>query len=380
MWISATSCATPVRRTSSGSPAQDVDDPGEQPALPGCVDERPDDRDDLRERRPLGGLARGGDRGHRVRVHERVRAVERRRRRRPAARRPRPPRSPGRPRTPAPSGGRAGGSGRRRRRSRSSPSSATVASSACVEVGEVVDDVALAEEQVRHRAAAVEDLVGQLAAQHQVVGDALARHLLGQRVERLDAGGGEGEQVAVATAVDDEGVAVRSPGPGAISATASSTGTSQGRPTPSASGGGGVIRERGTAASCHRRQVRSPLLEPLQAITAHWCCGIRRDAPRGHDQPTRQRVARSILVNGPSTAAALAERLDLTPAAVRRHLDQLLEEGLVEAREPRNQATRGRGRPAKVVRADRVGARRLRPAVRRPRRPGAPVPGRDRGR
>ena len=59
---------------------------------------------------------------------------------------------------------------------------------------------------------------------------------------------------------------------------------------------------------------------------------------RGHDQPTRQRVVRSILVNGPSTAAALAERLDLTPAAVRRHLDQLLEEGTVEAREPRSQA------------------------------------------
>jgi predicted ArsR family transcriptional regulator len=67
----------------------------------------------------------------------------------------------------------------------------------------------------------------------------------------------------------------------------------------------------------------------------------------GHDQPTRQRVVRSILVDGPSTAAALAERLDLTPAAVRRHLDQLLEEGLVEAREPRTQASRGRGRPAK---------------------------------
>ena len=68
----------------------------------------------------------------------------------------------------------------------------------------------------------------------------------------------------------------------------------------------------------------------------------------GHDQPTRERVARSILVNGPSTAAALAERLDLTPAAVRRHLDQLLEEGAVEPREPRSQAHRGRGRPAKL--------------------------------
>jgi predicted ArsR family transcriptional regulator len=66
------------------------------------------------------------------------------------------------------------------------------------------------------------------------------------------------------------------------------------------------------------------------------------------DQSTRHRVARSILVDGPSTAAALGERLDLTPAAVRRHLDQLVDDGAVEAREPRPQAQRGRGRPAKV--------------------------------
>ena len=72
------------------------------------------------------------------------------------------------------------------------------------------------------------------------------------------------------------------------------------------------------------------------------------EIPTEHDQPTRQRVARSILVNGPSTAAALAERLALTPAAVRRHLDQLLAEGAVDARDPRPVGTRGRGRPAKV--------------------------------
>ena len=71
-------------------------------------------------------------------------------------------------------------------------------------------------------------------------------------------------------------------------------------------------------------------------------------SPATHDQPTRERVVRSILVNGASTAAALAERLDLTPAAVRRHLDALLEEGMIAAREPRSQAARGRGRPAKI--------------------------------
>jgi predicted ArsR family transcriptional regulator len=66
------------------------------------------------------------------------------------------------------------------------------------------------------------------------------------------------------------------------------------------------------------------------------------------DAPTRERVVRSILENGPSTAAALAERLALTPAAVRRHLDHLLADGAIEAREPRSATTRGRGRPAKA--------------------------------
>lgn len=76
--------------------------------------------------------------------------------------------------------------------------------------------------------------------------------------------------------------------------------------------------------------------------------GSTLDAARGGDAPTRERVARSILENGPSTAAALAERLTLTPAAVRRHLDQLMADGTVEAREPRSGGVRGRGRPAKV--------------------------------
>ena len=36
---------------------------------------------------------------------------------------------------------------------------------------------------------------------------------------------------------------------------------------------------------------------------------------RETDESTRERVARSILEHGPSTAVALAERLGLTPAA-----------------------------------------------------------------
>jgi predicted ArsR family transcriptional regulator len=65
-------------------------------------------------------------------------------------------------------------------------------------------------------------------------------------------------------------------------------------------------------------------------------------------QATRNRVARSILSEGPRTATELASSLGLTPAGIRRHLDALLAEGLVEAREQRVYGHRGRGRPAKV--------------------------------
>jgi len=64
--------------------------------------------------------------------------------------------------------------------------------------------------------------------------------------------------------------------------------------------------------------------------------------------PTRGQVARLILELGPSTAATLGGRLGLTPAAIRRHLDNLLAEGLIETRTARTYGNRRRGRPAKV--------------------------------
>jgi len=66
------------------------------------------------------------------------------------------------------------------------------------------------------------------------------------------------------------------------------------------------------------------------------------------DLKTRDAVARSILENGPSTAAVLGERLGLTPAGIRRHLDNLVSEGILEAREPKIALSKGRGRPSKV--------------------------------
>ncbi|MSO32939.1 MAG: transcriptional regulator [Candidatus Nanopelagicaceae bacterium] len=64
---------------------------------------------------------------------------------------------------------------------------------------------------------------------------------------------------------------------------------------------------------------------------------------------TRELIARAILENGPATATALASRLGITPAGIRRHLDSLVSEGTLEAREPKiGSSTIGRGRPAKV--------------------------------
>jgi predicted ArsR family transcriptional regulator len=72
---------------------------------------------------------------------------------------------------------------------------------------------------------------------------------------------------------------------------------------------------------------------------------IKESAP---DQKTREAVARSILENGPSTAAELSNRLGITPAGIRRHLDTLVEEGTLDARDPHAALTKGRGRPSKV--------------------------------
>ena len=63
---------------------------------------------------------------------------------------------------------------------------------------------------------------------------------------------------------------------------------------------------------------------------------------------TRDAVARLILQRGPQHAADLADRLGLSPAAIRRHLDALVADGLLVERDPRPSAHRGRGRPART--------------------------------
>ncbi len=81
-------------------------------------------------------------------------------------------------------------------------------------------------------------------------------------------------------------------------------------------------------------------------------------ADRGEGR-TREAVIALLLSDGPITAADLAGRLGISPAAVRRHLDQLIAEGAVASRQPPTRMPRGRGRPARSYLLTDFGRERL---------------------
>lgn len=65
-----------------------------------------------------------------------------------------------------------------------------------------------------------------------------------------------------------------------------------------------------------------------------------------NEERTRDRVLQAVLKQGPVSAAELGESLGFTPAAVRRHLDTLSKQGLVEVKLTASQGA-GAGRPAR---------------------------------
>ncbi len=66
----------------------------------------------------------------------------------------------------------------------------------------------------------------------------------------------------------------------------------------------------------------------------------------GTAKSTRQKVMHTVLSQGPVSAATIGKRLNLTAAAVRRHLDALEEDGLVEVKVVSG-SQRGAGRPSR---------------------------------
>ncbi|MCZ2402658.1 ArsR family transcriptional regulator [Paenarthrobacter sp. Z7-10] len=65
-----------------------------------------------------------------------------------------------------------------------------------------------------------------------------------------------------------------------------------------------------------------------------------------NDERTRDRVRAAVLEHGPVSAAQLGVLLKLTPAAVRRHLDTLARNGVIEIKRT-SAAPAGAGRPAR---------------------------------
>ena len=83
----------------------------------------------------------------------------------------------------------------------------------------------------------------------------------------------------------------------------------------------------------------------------------------GTDATTRDRVLADVLLLGPVTAVTLSQRLDLTPTAVRRHLEFLTDSGDIAPSDTSSShriGRRGRGRPARAYVVTPAGHRRLR--------------------
>ena len=90
-------------------------------------------------------------------------------------------------------------------------------------------------------------------------------------------------------------------------------------------------------------------MDPSEASDA-----AAHDAPaRAEATATRQRVLAAVAAEGPTTAAVLAAGAHLTPAAVRRHLDALVDLGHVVGVAPVR--TGGRGRPPRAFCATDAG-------------------------
>ncbi|MVU78030.1 winged helix-turn-helix transcriptional regulator [Nocardia sp. ET3-3] len=79
-------------------------------------------------------------------------------------------------------------------------------------------------------------------------------------------------------------------------------------------------------------------------------------AGEGH---TREAVIKLLLEEGPITATAIGERLGLSPAGVRRHLDALIESGEARATRSAPWQQKGRGRPAKQFQLTATGRGKL---------------------
>ncbi|EXF24417.1 ArsR family transcriptional regulator [Nesterenkonia sp. AN1] len=93
------------------------------------------------------------------------------------------------------------------------------------------------------------------------------------------------------------------------------------------------------AAGAQSRDVDTPAADVVDSAAAG-------ETIREAESTTRQRVLQLVVEEGPISAAALGSELQLTAAAVRRHLDAMTEQGILEVKNVTTRR-RGAGRPSR---------------------------------
>jgi predicted ArsR family transcriptional regulator len=112
--------------------------------------------------------------------------------------------------------------------------------------------------------------------------------------------------------------------------------------------------------------LRVPLLDPVSEFRHN---GVVKFRPEGDvataqvvapsDGHTRQAIVQLLLEEGPITAGQIGERLGISAAGVRRHLDALMDAGDAQSSAAAAWQHSGRGRPAKRYRLTAAGRAKL---------------------
>jgi predicted ArsR family transcriptional regulator len=103
-----------------------------------------------------------------------------------------------------------------------------------------------------------------------------------------------------------------------------------------------------------------PFLDRVGEFRHNGVVKISQDVDRrGGERHTRGEIVRLLLESGPITAGDIGERLGISAAGVRRHLDALLEAGDALAAPAASWQQHGRGRPAKRYRLTPAGRAKL---------------------
>jgi predicted ArsR family transcriptional regulator len=112
--------------------------------------------------------------------------------------------------------------------------------------------------------------------------------------------------------------------------------------------------------------IRVPLLDPVSEFRHNGVVKFRSESDVAtaqvvapSDGHTRQAIVQLLLEEGPITAGQIGERLGISAAGVRRHLDALMDAGDAQSSAAAAWQHSGRGRPAKRYRLTAAGRAKL---------------------